>query len=160
MASFQGTWWSRHHVLLCAIAVCLTKPVQASDDCAPSTWLPGEFQKRALTTSVTSASSIATSSASTTFTALATTVSPVAISPLISDGNVAPGEVNCRWTDTTLGLDINYYTCTALAIDYGITIETFFLLNPDLKTDCSNIRPDTEYCVQGCKIFIYLLTKS
>lgn len=151
MESLQGTSWSRR-LVLCAIAVCLTIPVQAADKCAEVTWLPGQFEKRALS-SVTSASSSASSvssSAGATSTANATV--PITISHLITDGNITAGQVNCRYTDTTEDMDINYYTCTALATKYGISVETFFLLNPDLKTDCSNVQADTDYCVQGCKI--------
>jgi hypothetical protein len=81
---------------------------------------------------------------------------PVTISPLIASGDVAAGEVNCRYTGSTEDMDINYYTCTALAVRYGITIELFFLLNPELHPDCGNIQADTDYCVQGCKMQICL----
>lgn len=155
MRPLQATLWPRR-LVLCAIAVCLSIPVQASTDCAPSTWLPGEFEKRAALPTIMSASSSASSvpsSASATSTASA--IVPVTISRVITDGDIPPGQVNCRYTDTTEDMDINYYTCTALAIKYDISVETFFLLNPDLKTDCSNIQPGTDYCVQGCKISSY-----
>jgi hypothetical protein len=60
-------------------------------------------------------------------------------------------QVNCRYANDTGDMDINYYTCTAMADRYGITTDIFFLLNPSLKTDCSNIKADTDYCVSGCK---------
>ncbi|KAK2024075.1 hypothetical protein LX32DRAFT_656479 [Colletotrichum zoysiae] len=63
-------------------------------------------------------------------------------------GTAEPGEVNCRYTSYT-GSDVNYYTCTKLALYYEIPIQEFFLVNPDLKPDCSNIQPNTEYCVDG-----------
>lgn len=152
MKSSQTTSRSRR-LVFGVIAVCLTIPVQAADQCAPATWLPGQFEKRALssvTSSALSSASSVSSSAAATSTANATV--PVTISPVITDGDIAAGQVNCRYTDSTEDMDINYYTCTALATKYGISVETFFLLNPDLKTDCSNIQPDTDYCVQGCKI--------
>jgi len=59
------------------------------------------------------------------------------------------GEVNCRFTSTTSSV-VNYYTCSELAIAHGITVEKFFLLNPAVDLECSNISPDTDYCVRGC----------
>lgn len=78
-------------------------------------------------------------------------IGAMAILDSISDGNVTTGEVNCRYSATT-GSDVNYYTCTQLATKYGVTIDLFFTLNPTLKLDCSNIQPNTQYCVDGCKL--------
>ncbi|KAH8698048.1 hypothetical protein GQ44DRAFT_744344 [Phaeosphaeriaceae sp. PMI808] len=62
--------------------------------------------------------------------------------------DTAPGEINCRsWVDTDE--DVNYYTCTAIADRFQITNEKFFMLNPEIKADCSNIVPLTTYCVAG-----------
>ncbi|PTB65069.1 carbohydrate-binding module family 18 protein [Trichoderma citrinoviride] len=69
--------------------------------------------------------------------------------PVVSGGNVTTGTVNCRYAGNTEGMDINYYTCTALAVQYGISVDTFFMLNPDVNPDCSNIKADTDYCVSG-----------
>jgi hypothetical protein len=63
---------------------------------------------------------------------------------------VAPGEVNCRYTATS-SASVNYYTCTELADWYYITVEQFFLWNPTVNKECSNVKPNTEYCVDGCK---------
>ncbi|KAK1989604.1 hypothetical protein LX36DRAFT_648975 [Colletotrichum falcatum] len=63
-------------------------------------------------------------------------------------GAAKPGEVNCRYASQT-GRDVNYYTCTQLAEKYEISVEKFFLINPTLEPDCSNIEPNTEYCVAG-----------
>ena len=64
--------------------------------------------------------------------------------------NAAPGDVNCRyWAET--GEDVNYYTCTELAERYEITVDKFFQLNPGVDEDCSNLKPSTEYCVDGCE---------
>lgn len=60
------------------------------------------------------------------------------------------GEVNCRQKDTSPG-SVNYYTCTQMADKHDINVERFFLINPNLKKDCSNIQPKTKYCVDGCK---------
>ena len=64
---------------------------------------------------------------------------------------VAPGEINCRYS-TFSSANVNYYTCTELAEWYYITVEEFFKLNPTINKECSNIKPNTEYCVEGCKI--------
>lgn len=69
---------------------------------------------------------------------------------IISTGNVTVGEINCRYSALT-GNDVNYYTCTQLADKYDISNEAFFKINPKLLPDCSNIQPDTLYCVRGCK---------
>jgi hypothetical protein len=63
------------------------------------------------------------------------------------------GEVNCRSTAPTTD-QVNYYTCSLLAITYGITVEKFFTLNPTIDADCSNIQPNTNYCTAGCKLSI------
>ncbi|KAH8174083.1 CFEM domain-containing protein [Sarocladium implicatum] len=62
---------------------------------------------------------------------------------------VAPGDPVCRfWTESPE--EVNYYTCSAMAESYGITVELFFQLNPGIDdSDCSNIEPNTEYCVAG-----------
>ncbi|WPG99491.1 Hypothetical protein R9X50_00230600 [Acrodontium crateriforme] len=103
----------------------------ASSDCAPSTWQPGQYKR-----DVTPTSSLLTSST-------------VIISPLITSGNISVGQVNCRYAANTEGMDINYYTCTELAQDYGIDVATFFKLNPTVLLDCSNIKANTDYCVAG-----------
>ena len=61
-----------------------------------------------------------------------------------------PGEINCRARGDTYE-DVNYYTCTDLADTFGIHLEFFFFLNPTLLPDCSNIQPNSKYCVAGCK---------
>ncbi|XWX00255.1 hypothetical protein V2A60_008275 [Cordyceps javanica] len=47
------------------------------------------------------------------------------------------------------GKDVNYYTCTAMANEYSITVEEFFALNPSVKKDCSNMEPMGWYCIEG-----------
>ncbi|UNI24918.1 hypothetical protein JDV02_010635 [Purpureocillium takamizusanense] len=67
------------------------------------------------------------------------------------DGDDSPpkaGEVNCR-QNATSPADVNYYTCKQMADDHDIDVETFFLINPALKRDCSDIQPKTKYCVSG-----------
>ncbi len=64
----------------------------------------------------------------------------------------APGEVVCRYETKTLG-EVNYYTCTDLARKYSITVEKFFTLNPSVDKDCNTIKPNTNYCVAGCKLY-------
>lgn len=64
--------------------------------------------------------------------------------------NGAPGDVVCRYETTTLA-EVNYYTCTELALKYSITVEKFFELNPSVDKECDTIKPNTKYCVAGCK---------
>jgi hypothetical protein len=80
----------------------------------------------------------------------------VTISPLYASGPVSVGQVNCRYTANTEGMDINYYTCTQLANENWITVQKFFILNPTVKPDCSNIQANTDYCVAGCKFEAHL----
>jgi hypothetical protein len=63
---------------------------------------------------------------------------------------VDPGGIVCRFESTTKS-EVNYYTCTELALKYSITVEKFFELNPTVNKACSNIQPDTDYCVKGCE---------
>lgn len=60
------------------------------------------------------------------------------------------GDIVCR-LDTKTGPTVNYYTCKAIADRYQRTIEDFFFLNLSLGKDCSNIQPNTTYCVDGCE---------
>lgn len=60
----------------------------------------------------------------------------------------AAGDLHCRewsWPQK----EVNYRTCAEIADYYDITIEDFFFLNPELKSDCSDIRTGYEYCVRG-----------
>jgi hypothetical protein len=72
-----------------------------------------------------------------------------------SKRDVIPGQVVCRYTLTSPA-EVNYYSCIELADRYDISIDKFFLLNPDLDQDCKTIKPNTDYCVAGCK-FPWLL---
>ncbi|KGO66431.1 hypothetical protein PITC_067270 [Penicillium italicum] len=58
------------------------------------------------------------------------------------------GEINCRKEGTSPS-SVNYYTCTQMANDNQISVETFFLINPALKKDCSDIQANKGYCVDG-----------
>ncbi|KAF1952996.1 hypothetical protein CC80DRAFT_420995 [Byssothecium circinans] len=66
------------------------------------------------------------------------------------NGEPEPGDIVCRYETTTQG-DVNYYTCTELALKYLITVEKFFELNPTVDKDCDTIKPNTVYCVKGWK---------
>jgi hypothetical protein len=57
-------------------------------------------------------------------------------------------------------MDINYYTCTELAQDYGISVAKFFKLNPKVLPDCSNIQANTDYCVAGCECLTFLIQRT
>ncbi|KAH6609995.1 carbohydrate-binding module family 18 protein [Trichoderma cornu-damae] len=152
MKSPQRTFWSRYLVSW-AIALCLTATVRASDQCAPSIWQPGQFEGRLFVAATTSTPTSSFSSGASTgaSSSVGTTSSPVpvVISPVVSGGNITAGTVNCRYAGSTEGMDISYYTCSALAAQYGISVDTFFMLNPDLDPDCGNIKADTDYCVSG-----------
>lgn len=66
------------------------------------------------------------------------------------DTGTVPGDIVCRYWTTT-GTSVNYYTCTEIADKYGTLLDNFWILNPDLSTDCSDIQPNTKYCVRGCE---------
>lgn len=129
-------------VLLLLIA--FTARATAADACAASTW-DGPILRRQATPTASSDDSISAPSSLGARSAFDNTISSI-----ITFGDIEPGEINCRYADTTSG-DVNYYTCTQLATRYGISIETFFVLNPALDLDCSNIQPNSDYCVSGCK---------
>jgi hypothetical protein len=65
-------------------------------------------------------------------------------------GKVQTGQINCRYPGGTYD-DVDSNTCAQLANKYQITLEKFFMLNPELDPDCGNIEPRTDYCVAGCK---------
>ncbi|KAF6824053.1 hypothetical protein CPLU01_11049 [Colletotrichum plurivorum] len=100
----------------------------AANTCQPSTWI--KVAKRAAPTLAASPH-----------------LKPKAVSNIVL-GTAEPGEVNCRYARQT-GKDVNYYKCTELAERYEITVEEFFVIDPGLKKDCSDIQPNTEYCVDG-----------
>lgn len=62
------------------------------------------------------------------------------------------GEIVCRSNGTSSAV-VGYYSCKEMADFYLISVESFFMLNPLLKDDCSNIEPATSYCVAGCALF-------
>ncbi|ODA82688.1 hypothetical protein RJ55_01196 [Drechmeria coniospora] len=147
----QRASWTRHFVSL-AVVLCLAGVVQASNDCAPSVWQPGQFtdmkfKRQAAAT--TSSLNTGTGTVSPSSVAVTSIPVPVSMSPLLSGGNVTTGKINCRYTTNTKGMDINYYTCTALANRYHISVEKFFQLNPTVHANCGNIQADTDYCVAG-----------
>lgn len=142
-----------------AILLASISSVLASNDCAPATWSEGAIVKIRQVTSSTSSPvsssaslshSITSSSNASTSTTSTSSATSTAIS-IISTGNVTTGEVNCRYSGTT-DSTVNYYTCSLLSMFYGITNQVFFTLNPELALDCSNIMPNTPYCVSGCKL--------
>lgn len=134
----QGTTWSRHLVFYALALFHLASTVRAKNECQPIYWEPGQFEKRTLanTTSTLLSSFTGSVSVSSSLAATSTAVTavPVTISPLISSGYVTPGQVNCRYAASTADMEINYYTCTALAHKYGIPVETFFMLNQCILT--------------------------
>lgn len=145
-----------HRTGSCVVALCLATAAFAADECADKFWQPGQFEDDVLAlraakafTSLTKASGPSTASSASAASTLP--VVPFTSKSIISTGDVTAGEVNCRYSSDTEDMEINYYTCTALANKFGITTNKLFLLNPDLETDCSNIKADTEYCVAGCK---------
>ena len=103
--------------------------VSADDDCKPAAW----GMKRAIGVDIDD------------FASATARPTPIQRRP------VEVGEINCRlWSFGQK--EVNYYTCTKLSDKYEIEVETFFMLNPDIKLDCSNVEPATRYCVRGCKL--------
>ncbi|KAK0631556.1 hypothetical protein B0T14DRAFT_412605, partial [Immersiella caudata] len=103
--------------------------VRASDECQPSTWPKGAYNKRATPTGVMQ-------------------IIKARDGPEIGGANLLPGDINCRMLGRTYD-DVNYYSCEDLAETYELFLEKLFVLNPTLLPDCSNIQPNTEYCVAG-----------
>ncbi|CAF3497348.1 hypothetical protein FGSG_00029 [Fusarium graminearum PH-1] len=58
------------------------------------------------------------------------------------------GGINCRFSTKT-GSKVSSDTCATIAKKYEITLDTFYELNPRLKSDCKNVLPDIRYCVEG-----------
>ncbi|KAI1398617.1 hypothetical protein F4819DRAFT_498603 [Hypoxylon fuscum] len=61
---------------------------------------------------------------------------------------IQPGEINCRYWAKTKG-EVDCRTCAQLTSFYGVDAGKFLMLNPNLKRDCSNIAPNSKYCVAG-----------
>ncbi|KAK4243853.1 hypothetical protein C7999DRAFT_44412 [Corynascus novoguineensis] len=71
--------------------------------------------------------------------------------PLPTQGTPIPvtvGEINCRYWTTTPA-EVNYYTCSRMTQRYDISNDVLFNLNSSLARDCSNVEPETAYCVRG-----------
>lgn len=111
----------------------------AADQCAPSTWV-GNLRLAAPKATAASRASAEI------LQAIAATDERL----LASGEDVAPGQIRCRFTTVT-GAEVNYYTCARTAQKYGITVEKFFEINPQVTPDCGNIAPRTVYCVDGCE---------
>ncbi|KAH8897463.1 hypothetical protein GQ53DRAFT_818731 [Thozetella sp. PMI_491] len=60
----------------------------------------------------------------------------------------AVGDIVCRYHSQPLS-EVNENTCQKIADKYHVSLEKFFILNPDLDKDCKTIKPDTEYCTAG-----------
>lgn len=68
----------------------------------------------------------------------------------LPDKPIKAGDINCRSYDRTYD-DANYYSCKELAYKWNIRLAWFFQINPTLLPDCSNILPNTLYCIRACK---------
>ncbi|KAF2271267.1 uncharacterized protein EI97DRAFT_497345 [Westerdykella ornata] len=120
------------HSLPCLLSLLLTLSLSpltatAADECQPSTWASAGRMRRAVVTPTAVASSSLT---------------------VANVGTVEPGQINCQYWATTKS-SVNYYTCTDLAEKYGISVEVFFQLNPEVDAGCGNIQPKTKYRVEG-----------
>ncbi|OHF02988.1 hypothetical protein CORC01_01746 [Colletotrichum orchidophilum] len=60
----------------------------------------------------------------------------------------AQGDITCRY-ETETSADISAASCAMYAAIYGIDTDTFLSLNPEIDSACSNIQPNTKYCVKG-----------
>lgn len=70
--------------------------------------------------------------------------------PRHKPGGFQPGDLVCRsWTWGEERVDRG--SCAKLAEMYDLTLERFFFLNPELDEACETVRPNTEYCIAGCK---------
>jgi hypothetical protein len=131
-------------VLPLALSLLFTQPLGVlANDCQPITWTKDRAAKR--------------SPAGATDTAVVPIAS--AVMPIVARNEsetritrppIQPGEINCRFWHKTYE-DPNYYACTEMANLYGITLKDFFFLNPTVLPDCSNLEPNTKYCVIGCE---------
>lgn len=64
---------------------------------------------------------------------------------------VEAGDVNCRYTGM-ISIETPEDRCVALAKKgFGTPPSKVLLLNPSLENDCSKIKYNTPYCVEGCK---------
>jgi hypothetical protein len=142
MKFFRGQTWSPNFLSLTLFLLSIST-VNASDQCQPATWSKANLRRAVATSTITF------NAATNTTSSIISTATPN-ITSIISNGNTQPGQINCRYSASTYS-DVNYYTCTQLADRYGITIQAFFTLNPELDLDCSNIQPNSVYCVAGCK---------
>lgn len=118
---------------LIVLAILLFSSVlAAADECAPSTWAEGSITRRQT---------------------IANASFPQSPQPKNSSNSTAiqPGQINCRYYSKTKS-SVNSSTCFNTATRYRITVATFFTLNPSLDLDCSNIQPNTRYCVAGCEL--------
>lgn len=132
-----------HSAFICSFALILYSILQvhATGECRPATWKNTATQSGGVN-SLGSLSKTADSSTSTR-------------DSIVNRRYTPPGEINCRYSSTTTS-NVNCYTCCQMAKKYKITIEAFFILNPNLTRDCKNIKPNTEYCVAGRKSHISL----
>lgn len=110
-------------ILLLSLFTCLSSS-QDGDECQPYRWDSDSMRVRAISSKDKNKGATIT---------------------------VEPGEVNCRYWAATSD-EVSYYTCTQLASRYDLHNHVFFSLNPALEKDCSNIEPQTEYCVAGCEL--------
>lgn len=60
------------------------------------------------------------------------------------------GDIVCRY-DTVTSQDVNYYTCAEINNKYELSMDKLMDLNPELRQDCKNVKPETKYCVKGCE---------
>lgn len=114
-----------------SLLVVLFLPILArADECVPWTWQA----KRDLGYA----------------TPIATGIDAQITSSIQKRAPASTGEINCRYWGVTSS-QVNYYSCTEMAEFYDVDLELFFTLNPTLDPECSNILPNTEYCVDGCR---------
>lgn len=123
-------------LLLLPLALSLlSRPlgVLGSNDCQPSTW-PDPPERRDEDDNVNGS----------------TIVMPKHLDSFQASTTLQPGDINCRGWGRTYD-DAGYDTCTELSNNWGISLAWFFQINPTLLADCSNIEPNTFYCIDACK---------
>ena len=133
----------------------LSLPLAAADDCQPVTWTKIRNKARDVATGAAASPPAATELAAAADFQVPGTHEPYLVRR--DPATIQPGDFVCRlWIESDE--EVNYWTCSDMAARFQLTREQFFEMNPNLLPDCSNIEPETDYCVRGCmSMFSFLV---